>query len=68
MIQKRSCSVSTKVNRPFYDVVKICVIVMKNVDILTIHETFENVITILLITYQSKTKISGKIRKCLVYL
>ena len=68
MIQKRSCSVSTKVNRPFYDVVKICVIVMKNVDILTIHETFENVITILPITYQSKTKISRKIRKCLVYL
>ena len=68
MIQKRSCSVSTKVNRPFYDVVKICVIVIKNVDILTIHETFENVITILPITYQNKTKISGKIRKCLVYL
>ena len=62
MIQKRSCSLSTKVNRCFYDMVKTRVTVIQNVNIFTICETlFENIITILPITYQHKTKIPGKI-------
>ena len=57
MIQKRWWSLSTKINRPFYDMVKIRVIVIQNVNICNIYETlFENVITILPITYQNKTK------------
>ena len=63
MIQKKSCSLSTKVNRPFYDMVKIRVIIISIVTIFTIYETLsENVITTLLITYQNKTKMPGKIR------
>ena len=69
MIQKRSCSLNTKVNRPFYDMVRIRIILMKNVNIFIIYETsFENLITILLITYQNKTKMPGKNRTCLVNL
>ena len=59
MIQKRSCSSGTKFNRTFHGVVKICVIIIRNINIFTIYETFvENVITILPITYQNKTKMS----------
>ena len=62
MIQKRTCSLSTQANRPFYDMVKIRVIIKKNVNIFTIYETlFENVITILQITYQNNPKMPGKI-------
>ena len=63
MIQKKSCSLSTKVNTPFYDMVKIGVTIISIVTIFTIYETLsENVITTLLITYQNKTKMPGKIR------
>ena len=41
MIKKRSCSLSTKDNRHFYDMVKMFIV-------FTIYETlFENVVTIL---------------------
>ena len=63
MIQKRPYSSSTKVNRPLYGMVKICVIIIQNVNILFIYDTLlENVIIILLITYQNKTKMPGKNR------
>ena len=69
MIQKRSCCLRTKVNRRFYGMGKICVIIIENINIFTIYERlFENVMTILSITYQDKTKMPGKNRKCLVYL
>ena len=69
MIQKRSCSLSTKVNQPFHDMVKIRVIIIENVNIFTIYETlFENATTILPIKYQNKTKLLVKNRKYLVYL
>ena len=69
MIQKRSYISSTKDNIPFYDMVKIRVITIENVTFFTIHETlFKNVITILPISYQNKTKMPGQNRKCLVYL
>ena len=69
MSQKRSCSFSTKVNRPFYDMAKIRAIIIHNVIFFTICETlFENIITTLPITYKNKTKMLGKNRKCLVYL
>ena len=53
MIQKRLCSLSNKVNRPFYGMVKILIIVIWNANIFTVYETFENVRTILPITYQN---------------
>ena len=60
-------SFTTKDSRPFYDMVKICFITIKNVNIFTIYETlFEKVITILPITYQNE--MPGKNRKGLVYL
>ena len=60
MIQKISC-LSTKVNRPFYHMVKIRVIIIQNVNIFTIYGTlFENVITSSQITCQNKTKMAGK--------
>ena len=66
MIQKKSRSLSTKVNRPFYDMSKIRVMIILNVDIFVIYEILlENVITILPITYQNKSKMPGKNRKCL---
>ena len=68
MIQKRLWSLSTKVNTPLYDVVKIRVIITENVNIFTIYETFDSIITIFRITYQSKTKMPGQKGKCLVYL
>ena len=61
MIHKRLCNLSTKVYRTFDGIVKIPVTIMKNVNIFTIYETlFENVITILSISYKNKTKIHGK--------
>ena len=61
MFQKWPCSLSTNVNRTFYDMVKIRVIIIQNVNIVTIYETlFENAIIILPITYQNKTKMPGK--------
>ena len=61
MTQNRSCSLSSKVNRPFYDMVKILVIIISNVNIFTIYKAlFENVATILPIIYQNKTKMPGK--------
>ena len=67
MIQKKSRSLSTKVNRPFYDMSKIRVMIILNVDIFVIYEILlENVITILPITYQNKSKLPRKNRKCLV--
>ena len=69
MIQKMSYSLNTKVNRPFYDMVKIRVIIIWSDNIFTKYETlFENGITILPITHQNKTKMPGKNRMCLVYL
>ena len=60
MIQKVSC-LSTKINRPFYHMVKIRVIIVQNVNIFIIYGAlFENVITISPITYQNKTKMPGK--------
>ena len=59
MIQKRWCSLSTKVSRPFYDIVKIRA--YKMLIFFTIYETmFENAITNLPITYSDKTKMPGK--------
>ena len=66
MNQKRSCRLNSKVDRPFYDLVKIRVVIIYNVNIFTIYETFENVIKILPITYQNKTKMPGKNRNCLI--
>ena len=66
---KRSCSLSTKVNRSLCDMVKIRIIIIQNVNIFTIYETlFENVMTILLVTYLNKTKIPGQNRKWVIYL
>ena len=61
-MQAGSCSLSTKVNRPFYDIVKVLVVIIPNVNIFfTTYETlFENVTTILPIIYQNKTEMSGK--------
>ena len=39
MIHKRSCSLNTKVNRTFYDMVKIRVVITQNVNIFTMYET-----------------------------
>ena len=47
MIQKKSCSLSTKVNEPFNDIVKIRVVIIQNANIFTIYETLlENAVTI----------------------
>ena len=67
MVQKRSCS--TKGNRIFYDMVNIRAMITQNFNTLTKYKTlFENVITILPITYQNKTEVSQKNRNTLVYL
>ena len=69
MIQNVWCSLRTRNIGHFYDMVKICIIIIKNVNIFTIHETIiEKVIAILPITYQNKTKISGKNWEFPVYL
>ena len=48
MIQKKSCSLSTKVNEPFNDIVKTRVVIIQNANIFTIYETLlENAVTIL---------------------
>ena len=40
MIQKKSCSLSTKVHWHFYDRVKICLIMLNDENIFTIYEIF----------------------------
>ena len=63
MAQNRSCSLSSKVNRPFYDMAKILVIIISNVNIFTIYKAlFENVTATLPILYQNKTKMARKKR------
>ena len=52
-----------------YNMIKISVIIIQNVNIFHIYETlYENVITILPITYQNKTKMPRKNWKYMVYL
>ena len=68
MILKSLRSLSTKVNRHFYDMVKIRVIIIQNINIFTIYgNLLENIITILSITYQNKTRMPQKNTKYLVY-
>ena len=67
MIQKRSYILSTKINIYFYDIVKIRVIIIQNVNIFTIYQTlFQNVISILPIIYQNKTKMYEQNKNCRV--
>lgn len=62
MIEKRSRSLSTKVNSNFYDMVKVCLIMINNVNI--IYESLiENVMKTLPTIYQKETKSSGKTSK-----
>ena len=62
MIEKRSRSLSTKVNSNFYDMVKVCLIMINNVNI--IYESLiENVMKTLPTIYQQETKASGKTSK-----
>ena len=69
MIQKRLSIFSTKVNRSFYEMVKVHVIIIQKVIIFTIYETlFGNFKTILPVTYQNETSMHGKRKTCLVYL
>ena len=69
MIQKRACSLSTKVNRYFYDMVKIRVIIMCMLIFLEYMKLYSiKNKKILLITYQNKTKMPKKNRKYLVSL
>ena len=64
MIQKRSCNLSTKVNRNFCDIVKIRLTMADNVNIFTICESLlQKVIKILQIIYQNKSKVPGKMSK-----
>ena len=68
MILKSLRSLSTEVNRHFYDMVKIRVIIIQNINIFTIYgNLLENIITILSITYQNKTRMPQKNTKYLVY-
>lgn len=39
MIQKISCSLSSKVKWHFYDILKVCLIIFNNVNIFTMHES-----------------------------
>ena len=49
--------------------VKIRIIISENINIFTVYKTlFENVITILPISHQNKSKMPGKYRKCLVFI
>ena len=54
MIQKRLRSLSTEINLYFYDMVKICVIIIQDVHIFTKHKTIQNVTKILPIIYKKK--------------
>ena len=57
MIQKRSCSLSAKVNWIFCNMIKICLIVINNVNMFTIYESLpKNFKTILPTIHQNKTK------------
>ena len=59
---ERSCSLRTNV----YEMVKIRVIIIQNVNVFAIYGTvFQGVLKILPITYQNKTKMPGKNKKCL---
>ena len=67
MIQKRLCSLSTKVNWYFYDIMKVCVMI-NNMNMFNIDESLHlncyrkniTVIITLPTIYQNKTKVSGK--------
>ena len=64
MIQKRLRTLSTKVNGNFFDIIKIRLIMINNVNICTIYESLiYNAMTILLTIYQNKTKYLGKMSK-----
>ena len=64
MTQKRSCSLSPKVNWNFYDMIKIRLIMIRNVNIFTIYESLlQNVTKILPTIYHNKTKVPRKMRK-----
>ena len=64
MIQKRSCTLITKVNWDSYDMVKSGLIMINNVNIFTIYESLlQNVIKILPAIQHNKTKVLGKMRK-----
>ena len=64
MIRNRSCSLSAKVKWNFYDMIKIPLIMIKNVIIFTIHESLlQNVMNILPTIYLNKTKVLGEINK-----
>ena len=66
--QSRSCSVSTKVDWNFYNIVKTYLIMINNVNYLTIYVSLlQNIIKLLSTTYQNKTKDLGKVRKLLVW-
>ena len=60
MIQKRSRSLSTEVNRPFYDMVEILVVIIFKMLFFTICGTlFRSVIKVLPITHRNKSKMSA---------
>ena len=64
MIQKRLRTLSTKVNGNFFDIIKIRLIMINNVNICTIYESLiYNAMKILLTIYQNKTKFLGKMSK-----
>ena len=39
MIQKRSCTLNAEFNWHFYDIIKICLIVVNNVNLFTMYES-----------------------------
>lgn len=51
MIQKRSCSSSTKVDGHFHDTIKVLAITIKNVNIFIIYVIFQSVAIFLLVFY-----------------
>ena len=67
MNHKRLCSLGTKVNQDFYDMIKTRVVVISNFDVFTTYDSlFQN--KILTIIYQSKTKTPAENRKCLIQI
>ena len=64
MIKKRSCSLSTKINWHFSDMVKIRFIMTNNVNIFTLYESLlQNVMQILRTIFKKKTNVLGKSSK-----
>ena len=64
MIKRRSCSLSTKVNWNFDDILKIHLTRINNANIFTIHEyLIYNVMKILPTIYQNNPKVPGKCSK-----